>query len=338
MAETAVVTPAPVVDAGPKVPEPTPAPLQKAEPTVNGSRSNKVEAKNPAAPIKETKPEAKKEEPKAPYKKFDLDVNGKKVERVYNSDDEIARDIQKILGLEEKMSTMSQKAQAAEDLINLLQSDDPNAWKKFAKQCKANGIDAKKFATEILYEDIEESKMTPEQRELAKFREEKAEQDALKAEEEARKAKEQETAKDAENKAKAEEWSRKFEKECVDALASKKLPTGRLALALVAQYVNAGLSQKKEYSVEEVLPYVKRDLDNTVKWSLESFKTGQELLDYLGPDLVDLITKAKVERYKTTQAQPKKEEKPKINPKVFGKTIKQQMREKPFDSDFGDDY
>lgn len=285
-------------------------------------------------------PEANKttDTPKEPYKKYVFDSNGKKIERVFNSDEEIRLAIQKSIGLEEKMSTHADKVKAAEELVGILQSDDPGAWKKFIKQCRSNGIDPDKFATEILYSKMEYDKLTPEQKKLREYEERdaeaKAEQEIKDAEAAKLKTEEEEKIKAG----KAKEWAAKFEAECAKALESKKLPPTKLSLALLAQYMQAGFSQKQEYTLEQIIPYVQRDLQHLQKQSIGVLK-GKELLDYLGPEIVEAVTKAKVEVHnKGGKVFPEKEPEKKPNKKVAGKTIKQQLLEKPLDSDFGDDF
>jgi hypothetical protein len=341
MAETAVA-PAPPVAATPAPVAPVAVPKAPEAPTINEARpvtppkpskTGKVEPKDvkasPEPPKAVTPP---KQDPPAPFKKYTFDANGKKVEKVYNTEEDVRLALQKSLGIEEKMSEHTQKVKAAEELVSILQSTDPNAWKKFIKQCQANGIDAKKFATEILYDDIEWNKLTPEQQELRKFKEKEAEQ--LEAEElkkqEALKVQEAEAEQLKERK--AQEWAKQFEAKCVEVLKSKQLPNTKLSISLVAHYMEAGLKQKQEYTLEQIIPYVQRDLKSLQKQTYDSLD-GQALLDWLGPEIVEKITKAKVAKHnKGGKVFPDKEpEKVVLPPKEKTKTIKQRLRENDFD-------
>lgn len=326
-----------MVDAAPVAVAPAPA-VAPVQPALDGSRAqNASQQPEPAKPgANKAEPGKAAETPKTPYKRFELDLNGKKVERIYNSDEEIQRDIQKVLGLEEKMSTHAQKVEATEQLLEILQSDDPNAYKKFEKQCKAVGIDPEKFATNILYNKIELEKLTPEQRELREYKEREAEQKAEQAAKDAEAEKVKLSEEDKIKQQKAAEWAKEFEGKCSEALKAKKLPAAKLSLALVAQYMQAGLAQKKEYTLDQIIPYVQRDLQHLQKQTYENLD-GQALLDYLGPELIEKITTAKVARYKSPgNGAPVPDKKPVA--KVGTKTIKQLLREKPLDTDFGDQY
>lgn len=229
-----------------------------------------------------------------PKKIYKLNVNGKEVEYDASNEDKLKADLQKVFGIEEKARTTAQKVDMADKLLGMLQSDP----RGFEKQCKLAGIDATKLATEILYNQIRLQNMSPEQRELEEYKEREAEAKALKEQQEAE-------AKAAEAQKKTQEWAQKFEKDCEAALKANQIPKTRLSLALVAQYIDAGLAEKKEYSVEQVLPYVARDLKE-IHLSTMGKLEGDELLDYIGENLSNKIAKARVDRYKRTTAQQPK--------------------------------
>lgn len=223
---------------------------------------------------------------------FKLNVNGKEVEYDATNEDKLKADLQKVFGIEEKARTTAQKADMADKLLNMLQTDPLG----FEKQCKLQGIDATKLATDILYNQLRLQNMTPEQRELEEYKEREAEAKALKEQQEAE-------AKVAESNKKTQEWAQKFEKECETALAANAIPKTRLSLALIAQYIDAGLATKKEYTVEQVLPYVARDLKEIHRSTMGSLD-GDALLAYVGEEMSNKIAKARVDRYKRTTANP----------------------------------
>jgi len=231
-----------------------------------------------------------------PKKIFKLNVNGKEVEYDASNEDKLKADLQKVFGIEEKARTSAQKIDMADKLMGMLQSDPLG----FEKQCKLAGIDATKLATEILYNQLRLQNMTPEQRELEEYKEREKEQKALKEAQEAE-------AKAVESQKKTQEWAQKFEKDCEAALKANQIPKTRLSLALIAQYIDAGLAEQKEYSVEQVLPYVARDLKE-IHLSTMGKLDGDELLDYIGENLSNKIAKARVDRYKRTTAQQPKQQ------------------------------
>lgn len=245
----------------------------------------------------------------APKKVFKLNVNGKEMEYDASDEAKLRADLQKVYGIEEKARASASKAEMAEKLIGMLK-DDPRG---FEKQCKANGIDPTKLATDILYNQIRLQNMTPEQRELEAYKEREAEAKALKEQQEAE-------AKVTEQNRKTQEWAQKFEKECTEALTANKIPKTRLSLALIAQYIDAGLQQKKEYSVPDVLPYVQRDLKE-IHLSTMGKLEGDDLLDYLGEALSNKVAKARVDRYKRTTDNKPQDKKASTNVEVAGQKV-----------------
>lgn len=237
-----------------------------------------------------------------PKKTWKLNINGKEVEYDASDEAKIQRDIQKVYGIEEKAKTVAQKVEAADKLVTLLTTD----YKGFVKQCKASGIDPEKLATDILYEQIRVNSLSPEQRELEEYKEREAEAAKTKSEQEA-------AAKTAEVQRKTQEWAGNFERQCEVAFKANQIPKTRLSLALVAQYMDAGLAQKKEYTVEQVLPYVSRDLKEIHSSTMGKLE-GEELLNYIGEELSNKIAKARVDRYKKSQNVTEPVKKPTTNP------------------------
>lgn len=193
---------------------------------------------------------------------------------------------QKAWGIEEKAKANSSKIEAAERLMHMLQNDP----KAFAKQARLAGLDPNKLATEILYDNIRKNSLTPEQRELEEYKEKEAERIATEKE-----AAEYKKAQEVD--AKTKEWSVNFEKQLEDALKTQGLPKSRLALALAAQYIDAGLKQKKDYTVTQVLPFVLRDLKQIHQETIGKLD-GDELLAYVGDELANKISQARVNKFK----------------------------------------
>ena len=277
-----------------------------AAPVANDASAAPVEAA-PSAPVNKVDENGVAAE--QPKKLWKLNVNGKEVEYDASDEAQVQKDIQKVFGIEEKAKTTAQKVENADKLVTLLTTD----YKGFVKQCKASGIDPQKLATDILYEQIRLNSLSPEQRELEEYKEREAE-----AKEQ--KTRDEETAKQAEVTQKTQEWAQKFEGECQAALAANQLPKTRLSLALIAQYIDAGLADKKEYSVSQVLPYVARDLKE-IHMSTMGKLDGNELLDYLGEALSNKVAKARVARYQKSQSITEPAKKPATSVTAKGEDI-----------------
>lgn len=233
----------------------------------------------------------------APKKIYKLNVGGKEVAYDASNEEKLKADLQKVFGIEEKARSTAQKVDQADKLLSMLQSDPTG----FAKQCKLQGIDATKLATEILYNQMRLQSMTPEQRELEEYKEREAEAKATKEAQEAE-------AKIADANKKTQDWAKKFETDCETALKANSIPKTRLSIALIAQYIDAGLMNKQELTVEQVLPYVARDLKQIHMETIGKLD-GDELLAYVGEELSNKIAKARVARYNRKLANPAPEQK-----------------------------
>jgi hypothetical protein len=317
------------------MPETNAAPAANAAPAVSSdaSKVNAPASKADATPALkvDASPATKVDENGVavdqPKKIFKLNVNGKEIEYDASNEDKLKADLQKVFGIEEKARTTAQKVDMADKLLNMLQTDPLG----FEKQCKLNGIDATKLATDILYNQLRLQNMTPEQRELEEYKEREKEAKALKDQQDAE-------AKTAEAAKKTQEWAQKFEKECEAALNANRIPKTRLSVALIAQYIDAGLAEKKEYTVEQVLPYVARDLKEIHRSTMESLD-GDALLNYVGETLSNKIAKARVDRYKRTTANTVPDKKTvnanpqnkvdisKLKGKAYWKALRQQKSE-----------
>jgi len=244
--------------------------------------------------------------------------------------DEAVQLAQKAFGIEEKARVASEKAKSAEAILDML----ANNPKEFAKRCRAQGLDPNKLATEILYEQIELNSLSPEQRELKELKEKQAEEEAAKKDLEQK-------AKEADISKKTQEWGQKFEKDLMTALSAKQLPMSRLTLALAAQYIDGGLAQKKEYTVEQVLPFVLRDLKNINATTFGQLE-GEDLLNYIGDDVSNKVAAARVARYKKGQAAPQvqtapvkstpKEDLSKLKGKAYWAALRRQKSEAGIDA------
>jgi hypothetical protein len=249
-----------------------------------------------------------------PFHTAKMNINGKIVEKSWNSLDDMVRDAQKAEGIEAKAQQHAGKVKAAETLIKLLNDPSEAGQRKLVQICKENNINLEKLMYDLAYNKIQYEKMSPEQRELYDLKQKEADRQQIENEEKER----------VETEAKAKkvsEWQQRFEKECIAALQSKQVPSSRLSLALIAQYADAALSNKQEVNVDDIIPFVQRDLQQLNQQTLMTLE-GKALLDYLGPELLAKISKAKVTDYKDTVLTPKKEA-----PKV--KTPSQGAKKRP---------
>lgn len=172
----------------------------------------------------------------------------------------------------------------------------------------ALGLDPVKIAEEILYDKIAEEQMSDSEKAMrAKLREYEAKEQAKLLEEQ-------------QNEAKAQkERNQQTLNRINEVLEASGLPQTRDNISKTIEYMrkaqDAGIT---DVSPESVMEYVRNDFTSTQKSYISSFKIEQ-LIDFLGKDVVDQIRKHNVQQAlanrqaaapKPTQTKPKPKKEP----------------------------
>ena len=241
---------------------------------------------------------------------FKLKVNGE--EQVEDLEmDEISRRLQKVAGIEKKAEQAAKQHKTATEFFKLMKENPV----EFAKRARENGImDPDAFAVEIINSKLKWEQMTPEQRELEQLRQ----KDAIRT-------KQDKDREEAEHKAKLEqetqEYRESLEKEIVDAFSSVKLPKTPWTTARIAAYIDAGLSNGKQYKVSDVARIVQKEYHSMVNEVLGAFPED-DILNFLKPEIQETISRARVKRLTPAPVIPgaapkaqKAPEDPKLNPR-----------------------
>lgn len=232
---------------------------------------------------------------------------------------EVVRRAQKVTGIEKKAEEAAKQYKVATNLFKLLKESPL----EFAKRAKEVGIDPEAMAVEIINAKLKYEQMTPEQRELEQLRQEKLERDRLdkiKAEEEHKRAVEEQT----------EEYRRSLENEIVEAYKDVRLPKTPWTTARIAAYIDAGLTNGKQYKVRDIANVVKKEYHSMINEVLSQVPED-EILGFLQPEVLETISKARVKKLKPTveaqkpKAEEKKKEEPPLNPRR-SKLIRQYLR------------
>lgn len=149
------------------------------------------------------------------------------------------------------------------------------------------GLDIKKLAHEILYEDIEAEMMTPEQRRIKELEEKlngyEENEQSLKARQEAARV-------EAETKA----YQAEQDKAIRGALSASKLPVTMFTYNSLVNYMSQALKAGYDVTPEQVMPYVVRDF----RASQDEFysRPANEVLEALGDSNIKKIQQAILER------------------------------------------
>lgn len=271
-------------------------------------QSQAIETKTQDAIEKEIKKE---------IKKWQLKSGGK--EREVTDEQELVRLAQLGLGANEKFEQAAKTRKEAEQVLELFQKNPTEALKRL-------GIDVRKFSEDFLYEELQNEKLTPEQK---KMKEMEQELDKYKKEKE-----------DVERRAQEErfqkltsEYEASLQDGILKAIDQYKLPKNPRTVARIAEYMAKAI--ENGYSVDplDVAPRVRADLEEEHR-SLYSQYAVEDILKLIGEDKAKAIRQYEVDKVrakapqnptKTEQVpQPSKneEEKPKKH-----LTIREMMEE-----------
>lgn len=248
-------------------------PVVKEEPV-------KAEIKAEAAAIKE--------EIKSLKKKYALTIDGKQedFELDLGNDEEVKKYLQKARASDKKFQEAADVRKAAMEFVEQLRKNprrvlsDPNI-----------GIDVRKFAEEILQEEIREMEKSPEQRE----------KDKLLKEVEDLRAKD----KEREEKSKSDEFSklqmeaeRTLESDISSALDIGGMPKTARTVKAMAEMMMIALENGIDLSAKDIAPLVKTTTLSEFKEVVASL-TDDQLEDFLGKEVIGRLRKKNIAKSKT---------------------------------------
>lgn len=210
------------------------------------------------------------EPPKSTKRKFSPKVNGRQldIDLDPNNDEEINKYLSKALAADQKFEEAAQLRKNVENLINELRSN-PRAVLTHPDL----GIDIKKFATDILNEEIEDMQKTPEQKELEKLRKElegknKREQEL------------EEEKRTAEMARLQEQAFKQFDDEITEALSKSTLPKSPYVVKRVADLLieasNLGFTDAR---VQDIMPIVEQQISAEIQKMFETMP--EEMMEQL---------------------------------------------------------
>jgi hypothetical protein len=157
------------------------------------------------------------------------------------------------------------------------------------------GVDLKKFATKIIEQEIENEKKSP-----AELKAEKLEKE-LKALKEAKEREEETRKQQAAEKEQAEAYDR-YSREMDAAFAKNPdVPKTPGTIERISEYIVLGLKNGLDPSPEDVIHFVREELDNELKHRLLS--ASDEMLEaMIGKEKLTALQKKKVAKAKAAQA------------------------------------
>lgn len=232
--------------------------------------------------------EAVKEEIKNLKKKYALTVNGKNEEYELDlgNDEEIKKHLQKSKASDQKFQEAAEVRKAAMEFIDQLRKNprrvlsDPNI-----------GIDVKKFAEEILNEEIKEMEKSPEQREKDKLTKELEE---LRAQAKQR----DEDAQKSDMARMQMEQERILETDISAALDIGGMPKTARTVKAMAEMMMIALENGIDLSARDIAPIVKNTTLSEFKEVVSSL-TDDQLEDFLGKEVLGRLRNKRMAKAKT---------------------------------------
>lgn len=200
--------------------------------------------------------EVGKQEAKSAKKKFQLKVNNrmKDVELDMSNDEDIIKYLQKAEASDEKFQEAATLRKQVEQLVSELKKN-PLAILKHPEL----GIDVKALAQQVLNEEIEDMKLSPEQKRIKEL------EDALKSKEEKEKKFEEE--KSVAEKAKLEQQAAEdLDEQVTDALSKSNLPKSPYVLRRISDTMLAAMDMGfNDVKVEDIMPFVQEQINGEIQ-------------------------------------------------------------------------
>jgi uncharacterized protein YacL (UPF0231 family) len=253
-----------------------------ASESTESQEASTTEGGEEAAPVATAKPT-----PSA-KRKIKLKVDGEEFDEDFDPNDEesLVRNLQLAKVSQKRMQEYASLQKEVVKFIEDLRRDP-----KAVLSDPRIGLDVKKIAAEIIEQEIENSKKSPEQLELEKTR---AEIKALKEGQEREKAE----ALEREKARMTEEQFERYDIEVTAALATSDLPKSPYVVKKIADYMLIGLEANKDISPADVMPLVREEIMSDLK----------AMFDVMPEDVVEkLIGKSKFDSIRKKNIKAAKE-------------------------------
>lgn len=264
---------------------------RKAEPPKEVAK-----APEPPKPIEEMTPTERKI--------WKLKVDGEEFDFDATDEESVKREIMKARGADKRFKESAAYRQQAETFFQMLK--DPSKLKDVLADPRV-GVDVKKFAKDLVWEEIQESMLTDEQKaQRAKDKE----YETLKAEKVAKEEEAKEVGK-RERAAKHEEF---YEQNILKALEVKGVPKDQMTVMKMADYMIAAVKKGYDLSPEQIAELVKNDTADYLK-AYASALNEDQFLEFLGDMNAEKLRKADLKRLRSPTSNPFPEKYPRPDKK-----------------------
>lgn len=247
---------------------------------------------NPTGKASDAKPEVKPAETQAAKaaeaaRKYKLKVDGRDEEY---SEADVLRLAQLGKASDKRFQEAAQMRKQSEEFINLLKS--PEGLKQIAKNPAVN-LDLRKFAEDLLVEEMKKEALTPEQRQIAEL------QAQLQKYNDDQKANEAKAAADERQKLE-DHYAQDFDKKITQVITTSGLPKTPETVKRMVKYMSNALSQGIDIEPENVVELVRQDYMRVIS-DLFGQTDGDTLLKLMGDGLANKIRKTDLAKLRASQ-------------------------------------
>jgi len=280
--------------------QPVAAPKAEAKPVVEAKPT--VVVRKPA--LREAEPEpAAAEDPKdmtpTERKIWKLKVDGEEFDFDATDEEAVKREIMKARGSNKRFETAAQLRKEAETAFEMLK--DPAQLKRILSDPRV-GVDVKKFAEDVVWEQIQAQQREAEWK-LDPAKKTQWEREQRLAEFEEREAAAQAAGQTRQQSEAQARYETSYETKIVAALEIGGIPKTPAAVARMAEYMMKAVEQGYDLSAEEIVQQVKQDYLSDLT-SVLGNADGEQLLALLGEANAEKLRKADLKRLKNPQGNP----------------------------------
>jgi hypothetical protein len=249
-----------------------------------------VEAENEASEPSESQaspkvqPEAKEAPKPKPAAPKLIEFNGKKW-----TEAELSKELEKAKGADQRFREAAEQRKHMEAFLEQFQRDPLSVLKD-----KRLSINQRELAEKMLLESLEEEMLTPEQRKLreyeGKLKEFESKEQQIKREAEEREAEQR-------KELKRQEIGQLFAKAMESTPLSKDPETAAMAMRDMAMMLRVAKERGLEVGAEELAKHAEAKYQKAM-YSLANTLEGEDLISFLGEEVVKKIRKADLARLK----------------------------------------
>ncbi len=235
----------------------------------------------------------------AERKIWKLKVDGEEFDFDATDEESVKREIMKARGADKRFDSAASLRREAEQAFSMLK--DPAQLRKILEDPRV-GIDVKKFAEEMVWEDIQRREREAEWAKDPAAKQRWEDEQELKSRRETE-ARERELG---ETKAKREavtHFEVSYEAKIQKALAIGGIPQTVAAVQRMAEYLHKSVEEGLDLSPEELVQEVRADYMNDLT-SVLSAADGEQLLALLGEANAEKLRQADLKRLKNPQGNP----------------------------------